>query len=351
MRSTRMITAVEAHAEGEVGRVITGGMPKLTGNSVFEMMQDMAQNHDDIRTLMLQEPRGNPAICCNVLVPPCHPSADAGLIIMEQSEYPAMSGSNVICAVTVLLETGVVPMVEPITKLVLEVPAGLIEVKASCAAGKVERVEFLNVPAFATHLDVPLEVPGFGDIKVDIAWGGMFFVMAEAAQFGIDPIAKQGAAIVRACEAMRDAAVRKYPVIHPDNPEIQGPTISALIADPIDPGTDGRGAMVLSSGPFDPDNSGAISGALDRSPCGTGTCAKMAVRYAKGLLEVGETYVNAGPLGTTFVGRVERTTKVGSYGAIIPSLSGQGWISGVSQYLLDPTDPFPAGFKVGDIWG
>ena len=351
MRASRMLTAVEAHAEGEGGRVITGGMPNLKGTTVFEKMQDMQANHDDIRTLMLQEPRGNPALCCNAIVPPCDPRANAGFIIMEQMEYPPMSGSNTMCVATVLLETGVVPMVEPVTRLMLEAPAGLIEVKATCRDGKVERVEFLNVPSFAVHIGVPLEVLSFGTIEVDIAWGGMFFVIADAAQFGIDPVAEQGAAIVRACEAMRAAAAEQYPVSHPTNPAITGPTISQLTAPATDPATHGRGAISVSSGVFDATKVGALSGALDRSPCGTGTCAKMAVLHAKGLLGIGEDFVNAGPLGTTFTGRIESVTKVGPYDAIVPTLSGRAWISGVSQYLVDPSDPFPTGFTVGDIWG
>lgn len=351
MRVARMITAVEAHAEGEGGRVITGGMPHLKGNSVLEKMQYMQAHHDDIRLLMLREPRGNPALCCNVIVPPCDPSADAGFIIMEQTEYAPMSGSNAICVTTVLLETGIVPMVEPVTTLRLEAPAGVIEVKAICKGGKVERVEFMNVPAFAAHIGVPLDVHGFGRVSVDIAWGGMWFVLADGAQFGIDPTAENGGTVVRAIEAMRAAAVEQYPVAHPVHPELKGPTIGALTADPTDPATDGRGAISVSSGAFDPQRPEALSGALDRSPCGTGTCAKLAVLHAKGLLAVGEDYVNAGPLGTTFTGRIERVTKVGPYDAIVPSLSGRGWISGVSQYMLDPTDPFPEGFTIGDIWG
>ncbi len=351
MRSTRMITAVEAHAEGEGGRVITGGMPHLPGDTVMTKMQYMQKHHDDIRTLMLQEPRGNPALCCNALVPPCDPTADAGFIIMEQTEYPPMSGSNAICVTTVLLETGIIPMQEPVTKLRLEAPAGVIDVTATCKDGKVERVAFENVPAFSMHLNVPLDVHGHGTIQVDIAWGGMFYVIADAAQFGIDPIAANGAAITRASETMRVAAAAQYPVTHPDNPDITGPTIAQLTAPPTDPATNGRGAITLSSGTFNPDDPHAISGALDRSPCGTGTCAKMAVLHARGQLDVGEAYVNAGPLGTTFTGRIERTTKVGPYDAIVPSLSGRSWISGLSQYLLDPADPFPAGFTIGDIWG
>lgn len=351
MRLSRMITAVEAHAEGEGGRVITGGMPLLRGDSVFEKLQDLQANHDDIRLLMLREPRGNPALCCNAIVPPCDPTADAGFIIMEQTEYAPMSGSNAICVTTVLLETGIVPMIEPVTTLRLEAPAGVIEVKATCRDGKVERVEFMNVPAFAAHIGVPLDVHGFGQVSVDIAWGGMWFVLADAAQFGIDPVAENGGAVVRAIEAMRAAAVEQYPVVHPENPDLTGPTIGGLTAAPIDPTTHGRGAISVSSGVFDPTRPEALTGALDRSPCGTGTCAKMAVLHAKGLLDVGKDYVNAGPLGTTFTGRIEAITKVGPYDAIVPSLSGRAWIHGISQWSLDPTDPFPEGFTIGDIWG
>lgn len=351
MKMSRMITAVEAHAEGEGGRVITGGMPHLKGNSVFEKMQYMQEHHDDIRLLMLREPRGNPALCCNVIVPPCDPTADAGFIVMEQSEYAPMSGSNAICVTTVLLETGIVEMVEPVTTLRLEAPAGVIEVKATCKDGKVLRVEFMNVPAFVAHLDVPLDVAGFGQVRVDIAWGGMWFVIADAAAFGIDPVAQNGGAAVRAIEAMRDAAAKAYPVVHPENAGLVGPTIGQITAPPIDAGTDGRGAISVSSGVFDPARPDRLSGALDRSPCGTGTCAKMAVLHAKGLLGVGEDYVNASPLGTKFTGRIESVTKVGPYDAIVPSLSGRGWIYGTSQWMLDPSDPFPQGFTIGDIWG
>ncbi|MEM6987135.1 MAG: proline racemase family protein [Pseudomonadota bacterium] len=350
MRASRMITAVEAHAEGEGGRVITGGMPHLPGDSVFEKMRYMHAHHDGLRTLMLQEPRGNPALCCNALVPPCDPRADAGFIIMEQTEYPPMSGSNTMCVVTTLLETGILPMQEPVTELVLEAPAGLIEVRAQCQDGKVTRVSFRNVPAFAVHLDVPLEVPSHGVATVDIAWGGMFFVIADATQFDLDPVAENGSDIVRIGEALRVAAAEQYPVVHPDNPHITGPTISQLTAPAVAQDTHGRSAVVLSTGQFDATRPHAITGALDRSPCGTGTCAKMAVMHAKGLIDVGVDYVNAGPLGTTFTGCIESLTQVGPYTAVVPRLSGQAWISGVSQYLLDPSDPFPRGFTIGDIW-
>ena len=351
MQTSRMITAVEAHAEGEPGRVITGGMPHMPGKTVFEKMQWMQEHADDIRLMMLREPRGHPALCCNVLVPPCDPRADAGFIIMEQTEYPPMSGSNTICVVTVLLETGILPMVEPMTELTLESPAGLLQVKARCENGKVTRVEFRNVPAFAVHLEAEIEVPGLGKAVVDVAWGGMFFVLARADQFGLELAPENGARIVKLSGALRAACAEQLPVVHPENPAITGPTITNLYADPIAPGTDGMGAITVSTGAHDPDRPEALTGILDRSPCGTGTCAKMAVLRAKGLLDVGQDYVNAGPMGTTFTGRIVETTQVGPYPAIVPTLSGQGWIYGTSNWTRDPSDPFPNGYTIGDIWG
>lgn len=350
MRATRIITAVEAHAEGEPGRVITAGAPPLKGNTVFEKMQYMQAHEDDLRKLMLREPRGQPALCCNLIVPPCHPEADAGFIIMEQTEYPPMSGSNTICVVTVLLETGILPMQEPVTELTLEAPAGMIRVRADCQDGKVTRVTFRNVPAFAMHLDAPMDVPGLGQISVDIAWGGMFYVMADADALGVSLEAGNGAEIVQVSERILAAARDQLPAVHPENSEIAGPTISQLYGAPTDPDTHGKNAVTVSTGGFDPKRPHALPGTLDRSPCGTGTCARMAVLHARGLLKPGQDYVHAGPLGTTFTGRIEEFTEIGGIDAIVPTLSGQGWIYGTSQYTLDPSDPFPEGFTIGDIW-
>ncbi|MGI3183514.1 proline racemase family protein [Nioella aestuarii] len=351
MRISRMITAVEAHAEGEPGRVITGGLPPIPGNSVFEKMQWMQAHADDIRLLMLREPRGNPALCCNAIVDPCDPTADAGFIIMEQTEYPPMSGSNTICTVTVLLETGILPMVEPVTELTLEAPAGLIRVRADCKDGKVTRVTFRNVPSFALHLDADIEVAGLGTVRVDVAWGGMFYVIADSAQFGLDLTPENGAEMVRLCEALRRAARDQLPVAHPDNPAITGPTISQLTGPAQQPGNHGRSAVTVSNSVTAPPSAMSLPGALDRSPCGTGTSAKLACLHARGLLAQGQDYINEGPIGTTFTARIEGLTHVGTYPAIIPSIAGQAWIYGASQYMLDPTDPFQRGFRVGDIWG
>src|SRR6478672_87804 len=197
MRFQSMITAVDAHACGEPGRVITGGVLDVPGKSMFEKMRYLATEADDLRLRMLREPRGYPAANCNLILPPTHPDAQAAYVIMEQVEYPGMSGTNTICVTTVLLETGMLPMHEPVTELMLETPAGLIGVRADCAGGKVKRVTFRNVPAFATHLDTPVEVPQLGTVAVDVAYGGMFYVIAEAEPLGFRLTPDEGRDIVR----------------------------------------------------------------------------------------------------------------------------------------------------------
>jgi proline racemase len=315
--------------------VITGGVLDVPGNSMFEKMQYFSRHFDHIRLRMLREPRGYPAANCNILLPPTRPEADAGYIIMEQIEYPPMSGTNTICVVTVLIETGMVEVEEPVTELILETPAGLIGVHADVRGGKVTRVTFKNVPAFATHLDARIEVPTLGAVTVDVAWGGMFYVIADASPFGLTLTPNEAGETARIAELIKAAAQEQLQVVHPLNPEIRGISIAEMTLG-------SKNNVVVSTGSL---------GCLDRSPCGTGTCARMAVLHAKGLLPLNRDFVHEGVLGTTFTGRLIEETTVGRYPAVVPTLSGQAWITGFSQYVLDPTDPFPQGFTVGDIWG
>ena len=350
MRFNSMITAVDAHACGEPGRVITGGVPHVPGATMFEKMQWLHGNYDWLRLLMLREPRGYPALCCNVILPPTHPEADAGFVIMEQTEYPAMSGSNTICVTTVLLETGIIPMVEPVTELTLEAPAGLIRVRADCQNGKVTQVTFRNVPAYAAHLDAVIDVPQLGRVTVDVAWGGMYYAIADAAQFGIELTPENGAEVVRISAMIRQAATEQLPVVHPLNPEIRNVSISQLSAPPVNPRAHRRNAVTVASGLLDWNRPSTWTGVMDRSPCGTGTCAKMATLHARGLLGLNEDFVHESIIGTLFTGRLIEETKLGPYNAVVPTVGGQGWITGIAQYVRDPTDPFPEGFTVGDIW-
>lgn len=351
MRFARMITAVDAHAGGEPGRVITGGVGHVPGETMREKMRFLAEQRDDLRKLMLREPRGYPGLCCNLLLPPCDPRADAGFVIMEQMEYPPMSGSNTICVVTVLLETGILPMTEPVTELTLDTPAGLVRIRADCRNGKVEQVTFENVPAFVFALDVPIEVPALGTTTVDLAWGGMLYVIFNGAQVGLRLTPDEGAECVRIGEMVKAAAREQHPIAHPDAPETIGPTIACISAPPTAPGASRKNAVVISTGAFDWNRPATWTGALDRSACGTGTCAKMATLHARGQLGLHEDFVHESILGTTFTGRLIGETHVGPYPAVIPTIGGQAWITGIAQYLLDPTDPFPTGFTVGDIWG
>jgi len=338
-----MITAVDAHACGEPGRVITGGVLDVPGRTMFEKKVYLETQADQIRKRMLREPRGYPAANCNLILPPTHPEADAGFVIMEQVEYPPMSGTNTICVVTVLIETGMVPAVEPVTLLKLETPAGLIGIEAEVRDGKVKRVTFRNVPAFAAHLDAQIEVPGLGTVTVDVAYGGMFYVIAEAAPLGFRPAPDEARDIARVAEMIKVAACEQLPVVHPENPGIAGVSISQISGAPSRPDAHRKNAVVVSTG--------GTAGVLDRSPCGTGTCAKMAVLHAKGQLPLDQDFVHEGILGTIFTGRLVSETRVGQYPAVVPTLSGQAWITGFAQYVVDPEDPFPEGFTVGDLWG
>jgi proline racemase len=350
MRLSQMIQAVDAHACGEPGRVIVGGVLDVPGATLFEKMRHLQTHADGLRKRMLREPRGYPAANCNVILPPTHPEADAGFVIMEQTEYPGMSGTNTICVTTVLLETGMLPMREPVTEVILEAPAGLIRVRAECAHGKVQRVTFQNVPAFAVYLDKPIEVPHLGTVTVDVAYGGMFYVIADAAAFGLRLRPEEGRDIVRISEMIKAAAQEQLPVVHPEQPGFAGVTIAQLSGPPSRPDAHMKNAVTVSTGKLDWNRPATWTGAIDRSPCGTGTCARMATLHAKGKLGLNEDFRHEGILGTLFTGRLIGETRIDEYRAVIPTLSGQAWITGFASYVVDPEDPFPEGFTVGDIW-
>jgi proline racemase len=345
-----MIQAVDAHACGEPGRVIVGGVLDVPGRTLFDKMMHLRDHADGLRQLMLREPRGYPASNCNLILSPTHPEADAGYVIMEHTEYPGMSGTNTICVATVLLETGMVPMHEPVTELTLEAPAGLIRVRADCAGGKVHQVTFRNVPAFAVHLDKVIEVPQLGPVRVDVAYGGMFYVLSEAAAFGLRLTPDEGRDIVRISEMIKAAAQEQLPVVHPTQPELGGVTIALLWGPPSDPRNHARNAVTVSTGKLDWERPATWTGVIDRSPCGTGTCARMATLYARGKLTLSEEFRHEGILGTVFTGRLLEETQVGPYRAVVPTIGGRAWITGLCSYVLGDDDPFPQGFTLGDIW-
>jgi proline racemase len=299
---------------------------------------------------MVREPRGYPAANCNLVLPSSNPEAVAGYVIMEQVEYPGMSGTNTMCVVTALLEMGVLPMTEPVTELTLEAPAGLIRIRADCRDGKVTGVTFRNVPAFTTHLDAVVEVPHLGSVTVDVAYGGMFYVIAAAEPFGLRLTPDEGADIVRITEMIKTAAAHQLPVSHPEQPGFEGITIGQLSGPAHDPANSMRNVVTVSTGVLDWERPATWTGAIDRSPCGTGTSARMATLHARGRLAIDEDFCHEGILGTVFTGRLLETTRVGDRDAVVPQISGQAWITGIADNVVDPTDPFPDGFTIGDIW-
>ena len=355
MSFKRVINVVETH-DGEPMRVVTGGVPHIPGNSVYEMEEYLRLHNDGLRKFLLREPRGYPPMCCTILVPPKDPRAAAGFIIMEQTEYPMMSGGNTISVATVLLETGIIPMQEPYTEFNLEAPAGLIGIKAKCENGKVTEVTFKNQPAFAVYTDTEITVPHIGHgvekIKVDVAWGGMFYVMADVRQFPwIELTPEMGREITRVSSLMLKAAQDQLPVSHPRYPGV-GITISQLFGPSPNPEkSDVKNAVTVASGAVDFDNPSTWIGALDRCPCGTGTCARMAAMYAKGELKLHEPFRHEGLLGVVYKGELIEEVEEAGYKAIVPTIAGESWIYGYGNLVLDSTDPFEEGFTIGDIWG
>jgi len=319
---------VGCHAGGEVGNVVVDGVAPPPGATVFEQMEAL-QRDDSLRRFLLREPRGSVATHANLIVPATREDCAFGFVIMEPTEYPGMSGSNTICVATVLLETGRVAMDGPETTFRLEAPAGVVEIRAACRNGRVESVELTNVPSFAVQLGSPLRVEGLGTITVDVAFGGMWYAIADAAELGfaIEPHEARG--LCDLGERIRVAAKL----------QLDERVSIVQIAEPWrGVGAVTRNAVVIAPG------------RLDRSATGTGLSARMAVLHARGLMNVGEGMTHASAIGSTFDGRIVAETSVGDYAAIVPAIRGSAFITGTTELYVDPDDPFPEGYLLSDTW-
>ena len=340
MRARRAIQLVGCHAEGETGDVIVGGVLPPPGATQFARMQAFARDHDNIRRLLLSEPRGSICRHVNLVTPPTRPDCDAGVIIMEPTEYPPMSGSNLMCTVTVLLETGMVPMTEPETVVMMDTPAGPVRAVATCRDGRCERVTLINVPCFVDRLDAMLEVDGYGTVPADIAYGGMLYAIVDATKLGFAVEASEARELAVLGERVRLAARAQLAgVRHPENPDIAGVSIVQLNRPFAGVGAVTRNTCIVAPG------------RSDRSPTGTGTCARMAVLHARGQMKPGDSMIHESLIGSRFEGRIVAETTVGGRPAIVPSISGRAWITGMFTYFVDPDDPWPEGFQVADMMG
>jgi proline racemase len=339
MRSTRVIHIVDCHAEGEVGDVIVGGVPAPPGATLWEQSRWIARD-GTLRDFVLNEPRGGVFRHVNLLVPAKRPEAATGFIVMEPEDTPPMSGSNAICVATVLLETGIVPMREPETALTLEAPAGLVGVRARCRDGRVERVEITNVPSFADRLGAALEVPGFGTLTVDTAYGGDSFVIVDAAALGFRVAPDEAREIAEAGIRIVRAANEQLGFRHPENPDWDHFSFCQFAApvETVDGVATGRNAVVVRPGK------------IDRSPTGTGCSARMAVLHARGALRSGDRFCGVSIIGSRFDCRIKAEASVAGRLAIVPSIAGRAWLTGMRQLWLDPEDPWPGGYRLSDTW-
>jgi proline racemase len=333
------IEVVGCHAEGEVGDVIVAGVGPPPGDTIWEQSRWIA-NDNRLRNFVLNEPRGGVFRHVNLLVPPINPKAEMAWIIMEPEDTPPMSGSNSMCVATVLLETGIIEMKEPITHMMLEPPGGLIEVLAHCSKGKVERVEVRNVPSFVDQLGVPLEVEGVGTLVVDTAYGGDSFVVVDANSLGFDLRPEEALDLAVMGTRITHAANQQLGFTHPENPDWRHISFCQMTA-----------PIVRENGALIGRNAVAIKpGKIDRCPTGTGCSARMAILHAKGEMTLGGRFIGESILGSRFVCGIDGLTKVGNRAAIYPRISGRAWITGKFQYTLDSTDPWPQGYRVADTW-
>jgi len=339
MRTSKIINIVGCHAEGEVGDVIVGGVLPPPGETIWQQSRFIARDQS-LRKFLLNEPRGGVFRHFNLLVPPINPKAQMGWIIMEPEDTPPMSGSNSICVATVLLETGVIPMQEPETRIILEPPAGLIEIAAVCRNGRAERISVRNVPAFADRLNARLEVPGLGALNVDTAYGGDSFVIVDAQALGLSIAPDDARDLAELGMKIARCANEQLGFRHPENAEWDHISFCQFAA----PIVRENGALVGSNAVV------VRPGKIDRSPTGTGCCARMAVLHAKGELKLGERFVGRSIIGSEFDCRIDRELTVGGKPAVSPIISGSAWITGLHQLMLDPSDPYPLGYRLSDTW-
>ena len=333
MRAARAFAAVDSHTEGMPTRVITGGVGRIPGDTMADRRAHFMAHSDHVRELLMREPRGHAAMSGAILQEPCRPDADVGVVFIEVSGCLPMCGHGTIGVATVLVETGMVEVTEPVTTVRLDVPAGLVTARVAVRDGHAESVTLDNVPAFSRALDATVDVPGFGEVRYDLAYGGNFYAIVELAGLGIAFEPAENPRMLAAGLAVMDAINAAEPPVHPVDPGIAGVKHVYLTA-PGSTAVHSRHAMAIHPGWF------------DRSPCGTGTSARMAQLHARGELALDTDFVNESVIGSRFTGRLTGTTEVGGLPAVLPTITGRAWITAMGQYLLDPTDPYPRGFSL-----
>lgn len=330
MKFSRMIHTIDTHTGGNPTRTIISGAPELPGKTMTEKMDYMSRHYDHFRTAMMLEPRGHEVMSGCVLTPPCDERADVGVVFIETGGYLPMCGHDTIGLCTALVEGGLYP--ESTELLRLDTPAGLVEARLVIEAGKVREVSFTNIPSFLYQQEVRVELEGHGEIPVDIAYGGNFYGLVDARPLGLELQPQRGAELIRTAIAIREAINRKLEIVHPEIPLIRGLTHIEFYSDPVSPQAHCRNTVVVPPG------------GIDRSPCGTGTSAKIAVLYARKEIGLGEEFVHESIVGSLFRAVVVEESSVGGYPAIVPRISGSAWITGFHQFVWQEQDALNRGF-------
>jgi proline racemase len=325
------------HAQGEIGKVIVGGAPEIPGATILEKMHHINQVDDSLRRFVTFEPRAHVAMSANLLLPSTRPDADWGFIVLQADRAHPMSGSNCICVVTALLESGRVKMVEPETIVRLDTAAGLITVRARCENGRCLSVSLDNVPAFALELDHPVSTPRWGRIRADIAFGGVFYALVDVSEVGLSIVPENAGLLAAAGMEIKSLLKDQLCVNHPEIPGLD--EIAYVMFRDRDP--DGAVRTCTTMKP----------GRVDRSPCGTGSSANLAALSARGEVKTGDSLISRSIIGGTFRAEVIGETTVGNYKAVLPRITGEGWVYGREELRVDPRDPFAKGSALTDTWG
>ncbi|NCU18027.1 proline racemase family protein [Pallidibacillus pasinlerensis] len=331
MKFQKLISTIDTHTGGNPTRTVISGLPPLKGNTMSEKMLYMKENYDWIRKFLMNEPRGHSVMSGALIVDPCHPEADVGVIYIETGGYLPMCGHDTIGCCTALIEAGLIEAKEPYTFINLDTPAGLVKVKVKVVNGKAEEVTFANVPSFLLK-SLEIEVDGIGNVECDIAYGGNFYAIIDARKIGLSLETDNASVIIEKGIRIRNAINEAEKIVHPEYPFIQGLTHIEFFTDPVHPDADVKNTVVVPPG------------GIDRSPCGTGTSAKLATMYAKSEIGLGETFVHESIVGSLFKARILETTKIKDVDAVIPEVTGSAWVMGMHRFFYNEKDPLKEGY-------
>lgn len=331
MKFQRLFTTIDTHTGGNPTRTVISGLPKLKGNTMSEKMLYMQENYDWIRKFLMNEPRGHSVMSGALIVEPCHPEADVGVIYIETGGYLPMCGHDTIGCCTALVEAGLIEVTEPYTYVNLDTPAGLVEVKIKVVDGIAKEVSFANVPSFLLK-SIEIEVEAIGKMKCDIAYGGNFYGIIDAREIGLKLEPENASKIIETGIKIRNKLNETHSIAHPEFPFIQGLTHIEFFTDPVHPEADVKNTVIVPPG------------GIDRSPCGTGTSAKLATMYSKNEMDVGETFVHESIVGSLFKARILETTKIKDIDAIVPEVTGTAWIMGMHRFFYNEKDPLKEGY-------